>query len=91
MTARAKFVCEKKLRTSGEPEEGYEILLRAVSATDGENADFFRYTPAAEIRLATVKPAAADQFEVGKDYYVAFTPADKKAAVHRHRTARTGP
>lgn len=42
----------------------------------GENARFYRYTPSGEIKLDILNPAAAAVFEVGKSYYVDFTPAD---------------
>ncbi|MDE2106306.1 MAG: hypothetical protein KGL39_54300 [Patescibacteria group bacterium] len=32
--------------------------------------------PSADIRLNVVNPAASTQFEVGKEYYVDFTPAE---------------
>jgi hypothetical protein len=36
-----------------------------------ENAAFFAATPAGSVKLSTVR---ADHFEVGRDYYLEFTP-----------------
>lgn len=44
---------------------------------DSENYKFWDATPTGEIRLGTVNPEAWQQFELGKEYYVTFTPADK--------------
>jgi hypothetical protein len=45
-------------------------------AKDTENARFTKATPSwGEIRLGIDNPAALEQFEAGKEYYVDFTPA----------------
>lgn len=41
-----------------------------------ENTRFWNASPSGEIKLGTVNPAAWEQFEMGKEYYVDFTPAD---------------
>lgn len=40
-----------------------------------ENTKYWQYTPSGSIVLGTVNPAAWSQFEIGKEYYVDFTPA----------------
>ncbi len=37
-----------------------------------ENKKFFRYTPSGQISIGTLNPAAWQQFELGKEYYVDF-------------------
>jgi hypothetical protein len=54
------------------------VILQPVYDEDpnSENGKFFRYTPAGQIDLSTINPEALKQFEVGKEYYVDFTPAE---------------
>jgi len=40
-----------------------------------ENTKFWKASPSGEIRLGTVNPAAWSAFEMGKEYYIDFTPA----------------
>jgi hypothetical protein len=42
-----------------------------------ENTSFWNATPAGSIELGTINPGAWQQFEIGKEYYVDFTPAAK--------------
>lgn len=70
---RAKFVCESKQDVPG---SGAQITLRPVYSGSEENKEFFKYTPAGQVQLSVVNEKAADQFEIGKEYYVDFTPAN---------------
>jgi hypothetical protein len=71
MTVRAKMKCEeKRVKTWGEG-----ITLVPVTSGSEENKAFFKSSPAGKVELDIVNKAAADQFEVGKEYYVDFTPA----------------
>jgi hypothetical protein len=71
MAVRAKVRCngvtgnEVQFYTVYEPDE----------SKDSENARFTKATPWGEIRLGIDNPAALEQFEAGKEYYVDFTPA----------------
>lgn len=40
-----------------------------------ENTKFWSASPCGEIRLGTVNPEAWSQFELGKEYYLDFSPA----------------
>lgn len=68
---RAKVVCEGiesnavKFRTVYEPD----------ASKDTENARFTTATPWGKIELGINNPAALEQFEAGKSYYVDFSPA----------------
>jgi hypothetical protein len=42
---------------------------------DTENARFTKATPWGDIRLGIDNPAALEQFQPNKEYYVDFTPA----------------
>lgn len=77
MGVRAKFKCVEN-RTIG---ESAAIRLVPVSSGSEENEEFFKWTPGGEIYLSVVNPAAAEQFEVGKEYFVDFTPAPADTCV----------
>jgi hypothetical protein len=55
---------------------GTEIALMAVYSGSEENKKHFQYTPNGSITLGILNPDTAAMFEVGKDYYVDFTPAN---------------
>jgi hypothetical protein len=71
MSVRAKVTCEGikdnavTFRTVYEPD----------AMKDTENARFTKATPWGEIKLGIDNPAALEQFEAGKSYYVDFVPA----------------
>lgn len=79
---RAKFRCTSKTsRTSagsyGEPKpvDTEEVTLNAVSGE--ENKEWSKWTPSGELRMQITNPAALAQFEVGKDYFLDFSPAEE--------------
>lgn len=67
---RAKFACSGK--------EGSTVFLHTVWSEDiqSENGRFTKATPWGELRMNVDNPDAAIHFEVGKEYYLDFTPAD---------------
>lgn len=69
MTVRAKFKCVVP------PQQEGLVVLEVVTYGSEENKEFFRYTPFGRIELGTVNPEAFNQFEIGREYYVDFTPA----------------
>jgi galactose mutarotase-like enzyme len=78
MSVRAKFFVSEKAQTAdqGGGEPNATIKLRPVIGGDNpENAEFYKWTPTGEIVLSIVNKVAAEQFELGKQYYVDFTPA----------------
>ncbi len=61
------------------PSELQTIVLAPVYGNgdpNHENTKFWNATPSGEIRLGTVNAEAARQFELGKEYYIDFTPAE---------------
>ena len=54
------------------------VKLRAVYSSDpnSENYSWSKYTPSAEISLNISNPSAWGKFEVGKEYYIDFTPVE---------------
>ena len=77
MTVRAKFfVTEINHRHTGNPDSNYaEIKLVPVYNDGEENASWSKWTPSGSIEMAVTNPAAVDQFELGKAYFINFTPA----------------
>lgn len=52
------------------------ITLAPVCSGCEENKAFWKYTPSGKIEFSTINTEATKQFEVGKEFYVDFTPAD---------------
>lgn len=75
MAVRGKFKLAESTQVDYNPEVR-KLKFHAVS-NDGteENAKFHKYTPCGEILMTVDNPAASEQFEIGKQYYVDFTPA----------------
>lgn len=69
---RAKFRVESIIKR----QSGSTIELWPVTSGSKENEQFYRYTPGGRIELSTVNDEAAKRFEVGKEYYIDFTPAE---------------
>lgn len=55
-----------------------KVELNPVIDGSKENKQFFSYTPSGKIEMH-IKSAAIEQFEIGKEYYVDFTPAFEEA------------
>lgn len=74
---RAKFKLERYETTLSGTQEMRTLILHPVygSDPDSENRQWWTYTPSGEIKLGTVNPAAWEQFTLGAEYYVDFTPA----------------
>jgi hypothetical protein len=71
MAVRAKVRCNEKTGN----EVKFSTVYEPDASKDTENARFTKATPWGDIRMGIDNPAAINQFEVGKEYYVDFTPA----------------
>ena len=72
---RCKFACTwKSPDTAGIITQ---IGLSPVYSGSEENKAFFNATPGGQILFYSVNKPAADQFEIGKEYYVDFSEAPK--------------
>jgi len=84
MSVRAKFRVDGIERTRSSKYEGGKsipievqtIRMTPVCGDGEENKKFFASTPWGEIKLGTVNAEAAKQFDLGKEYFVDFTPAE---------------
>jgi hypothetical protein len=83
MSVRAKFTvnrierCQQMTYIDGKclSMEVQTIKMSPVSSGSEENKQFFALTPTGILELGTVNADAAKQFELGKSYYIDFTPA----------------
>ncbi|MCK9220245.1 MAG: hypothetical protein M0P47_09380 [Bacteroidales bacterium] len=72
MKTIAKFKCVEKAKN----QYNEKISLEPVTSGSPENDEFYKTTPSGVIHIFTCNPQAADSFEVGKEYYVNFSPAN---------------
>lgn len=76
---RAKFKVDTLTRSNFGSGEMTTIKMSPVYANNDpnhENSKFWRYSPSGSLELGCVNPEAVKQFELGKEYYIDFTPAD---------------
>jgi hypothetical protein len=81
MTVRAKFFVAAKNTTADRPNavaECQSITFQVVYGDAPENKEWSKYTPWGKIEMGVTNPEAAAKFEVGKCYYVDFTPVEEK-------------
>lgn len=71
-SVRAKFQCNEVLETVGSK----TARLSAVTFENQGNEDFTSYTPGGSLEIVISDTAkAAAFFEIGRQYYLDFTPA----------------
>jgi len=68
---RAKFKCDSKEKSG----DGFQLHFSAVTTGSVENDSFFKWTPSGQLSMGTINETAAAEFEVGKEYYLDFSPA----------------
>lgn len=73
---------EKVQRTSssayGPPAPVDSEAVELVPVNGKGNEDWSRWTPSGSLKLTITNPEAVKQFEVGKDYFVDFTPVPEE-------------
>ena len=93
MKVRAKFRCDQithminhlwdeQLKQSI-PTPARSIQMSPVFGNgdpDHENTKFWKASPGGRLELNVVNAAAVEAFEVGKEYYIDFTPAFNRCA-----------
>lgn len=79
MTVRAKFwVKEIAHHHNGNPNADQAATVKLAPVYDDgtkQNKDWSKYTPQGEISMMVTNPDAIAKFELGKAYFVDFTPA----------------
>jgi hypothetical protein len=76
---RAKFYCGEKAEVGYLPEPANKttkVILYPVLGESEENKAYWKYTPSGKLEMQMINKEAADVFEVGKEYYIDFTPAN---------------
>jgi hypothetical protein len=73
---RAKFTVCTVTRVNWSPTARKIQLQPICDTTTPENERFTKFTPAGDIWLQVDNPPAADFLELGKTFYVDFTPAE---------------
>jgi hypothetical protein len=78
MTVRCKVVCAGKnhLHVGAPDAVACEITLRPVWGDGKGNETWSKATPQGEFKMMITNPAAIDQFDLGKSYFVDFSPAE---------------
>lgn len=79
MTVRAKFVVNSiTISKHWEKDKGNISTIKLSPVTGGseENKQFYAATPSGTIELGTLNQQATDQFELGAEYYVDFSPVN---------------
>lgn len=71
MTVRVKVVCNYIQHFTN----NINITFSAVYSGSEENKQFFAATPGGSFSFYTVNKTAADQFEMGKEYYFDISAA----------------
>ena len=52
------------------------VKLAAAYGNGKGNEDWSKYTPQGDISMMITNPAASEMFELGKHFFIDFTPAD---------------
>ncbi|MDO3434323.1 hypothetical protein QWJ46_16710 [Rhizobium sp. CBN3] len=74
---RAKFRCLSVTHFADNgPDPQAEIRFNAVYGTGEENKSWSKWTPSGELKMMVTNPSAIEAFELGKSYYLDFTPAE---------------
>jgi hypothetical protein len=75
---RAKFQCleVKHLHQTDPNGVHVEVRLAPVYGNGEDNKSWSKWTPAGELKMTITNPSAAEQFDIGKTYYLDFTPAE---------------
>lgn len=74
MTLRAKFQCSSINKS---PDDSSAVVhLSAVTTGSADNETWSKYTPSGQLQMTISNPAAAEQFEQGKEYFIDITPAE---------------
>jgi hypothetical protein len=75
MKVRAKFWVQGISHSHVEAPEVFATVTLAP-VYDDKNKDWSKHTPQGRIEMSITNASAIDQFELGKQYYVDFSPAD---------------
>lgn len=83
-TVRAKFKVQSVTVTAHwQKDKGHvgTVKLAPVTGDSPENKTFYDATPSGSIDLGTINQAALALFEIGREFYVDFTPSEPEVAL----------
>lgn len=73
---RAKFrVSRVERHATYDGGEAHTVHMDPVLQNSDENKKFWSATPGGKLEMYLLNPEAAKQLELGKEYYIDFTPA----------------
>ncbi|MDX0250280.1 hypothetical protein GOC31_16350 [Sinorhizobium meliloti] len=74
---RAKFRCMSIAHSfsTGPDYSAATVTLVPVWEQEGVNKVWSKATPSGEIKMLITNPGAVEQFDLGKEYFIDFTPA----------------
>ena len=75
---RTKFRCTgiSHIFTGAADQSAATVVLVPVWEQDGVNRKWSKATPSGKHEMLITEPGCVEQFELGRDYYLDFTPAD---------------
>lgn len=73
MNVRCKFRCDSVTHRGTAEEPIFDYALFPVASATGENAEFWKWTPAGKLELQGIKQDL--HFEPGQEYYLDITAA----------------
>lgn len=78
MKVRAKFLCTsiRHLYTGANSDRPAIVELSAVWGDGKGNESWSKATPQGKVEMTITNPGAIDAFELGKSYFMDFTPAE---------------
>lgn len=74
MSVRAKFQCNSINKSSDNSTAVVHLI--AVTTGSAENESWSKYTPSGQLQMVISNPAAFEQFEQGKEYFIDIVPAE---------------
>lgn len=75
MTVRAKFRCH--FIQKADDDSHRTIHMSPVTTDTPENKTWAKFTPGGQLQMVVSNPAAFEQFEQGKEYFIDIQPAGK--------------
>lgn len=82
MSVIAKCRCVEKADTAspyGKPGDPTQTRVKLTPVQGDENKTWSQWTPGGSVELSITNPEAIKAFEVGKDYFVDFSPVEPPA------------
>ncbi|HDH1557710.1 TPA: hypothetical protein PIU59_002999 [Klebsiella quasipneumoniae subsp. similipneumoniae] len=74
MSVRAKFQCNSINKSLDNTSA--VVNLMAITTGSAENETWSKYTPSGQLQMVISNPAAFEQFELGKEYFIDIVLAD---------------